>query len=338
MAPMSIDLSTRYLGLELKNPLIVAASPLTRRLDSLRRLEDAGASAVVLPSLFEEQVAREILSFHRMHSFGTGGVPAAMIYSPEMDRYNTGHDSYLELIATAKKSLSIPVMANLNGTSKGGWVCCAEMIEEAGADALELNIYHVQINPDETSLQVESRFLELVTAVREVIKIPIAVKVGIYFSSIPNIAKGLAAAGADGLVLFNRFLQPEISLETLELMPHMTLSRPEEIAHALRWITILRPQLSISLAATGGVHEGAEVLKLLLAGANAVMTASALVLYGPGHLTTMLDQVRAWMERKGICAIADLKLKPDPSGPTDLALLERIRYIKTIVSSVTESA
>jgi dihydroorotate dehydrogenase (fumarate) len=335
---MRTDLGTRYLGLELKNPLVVAASPLTRRLDSMQRLEDAGAAAVVLPSLFEEQVAREILTFHRMHSFGTGGVPAALVYAPEMDHYNSGHDSYMELIADAKRSLSIPVIANLNGSSKGGWVCCAEMIEEAGADALELNIYHVQTNPDETSFQVESRFLELVTAVREVVKIPIAVKLGTYFSSIPNIAKSLAAAGADGLVLFNRFLQPEISLDTLELTPHMTLSRPEEIGHALRWITILRPQLAISLAATGGVHEGEDVLKLLLAGANAVMTASALVLYGPGHLTTMLDEVKSWMDGKGLSAISELKLKSDPSTPTDVALLERIRYLKTIVSSVTESA
>jgi dihydroorotate dehydrogenase (fumarate) len=333
---MSIDLTTRYLGLGLKNPLVVAACPLTKRLDSLRRLEDAGASAVVLPSLFEEQVAHEILTFHRRNSFGMGGIPEAMTYSPEMDQYNTGHDSYLELIAGAKKSLSIPVIASLNGTSKGGWVCCGEMIEQTGADALELNIYHVETNPDETSLQVETRLIELVTAVREVVQIPIAVKMGTYFSSIPNMAKRLAGAGANGLVLFNRFLQPGLSLETLELMPHMTLTRPEEIGYALRWIGILRPQLKISLAATGGVHEGADVLKLLLVGANAVMTASALLLHGPGHLTKMLDEVRSWMDQKGISSISGLKLKADPEGPTDLALLERIQYLKTIVSTVAK--
>jgi dihydroorotate dehydrogenase (fumarate) len=291
---------------------------------------------VVLPSLFEEQVAHEILTYHRSHSFGFGGSQDAITYSPEMDQYNTGHDSYLELIADAKKSVSIPVIASLNGASKGGWVCCAEMIEQAGADALELNIYHVQTNPDETSLQVETRFLELVTAVREMVKLPIAVKVGAYFSSIPNMAQRLSAAGANGLVLFNRFLQPDVSLETLELMPHMTLSRPEEIGHALRWIAILRSQLKISLAATGGVHEGADVLKLLLVGADAVMAASALVLNGPGHLTKMLDQVRSWMDRKGISSLSELKLKADPSGPTDLALLERIQYIKTIVSTAAK--
>ena len=168
------------------------------------------------------------------------------------------------------------------------------------------------------------------------VKIPIAVKLGPYFSSIPNMAKRLAAAGANGLVLFNRFLQPDISLETLELMPHMTLSRPEEIGHALRWIAILRPQLKISLAATGGVHEGADVIKLLLVGANAVMTASALLLHGPGHLTKMLDQVRSWMDQKGISSVSELKLKEDPDGPADLALLERIQYIKTIVSTVAK--
>jgi dihydroorotate dehydrogenase (fumarate) len=334
---MSVDLTTRYIGLALKNPLVVAACPLTRRLDSLRRLEEAGASAVVLPSLFEEQVAREILTFHRMHSFSMAGAPEAVAYSPEMDHYNTGHDSYLELIADAKKSLSIPVMASLNGTTKGGWVCCAEMIEQAGADALELNIYHVQTDPDETSLQVESRFLELVTAMREAIKIPIAVKLGTHFTSIPSIAKRLAAAGADGLVLFNRFLQPEISLDTFELIPHMTLSRPEEIGQALRWIAILRPQLTISLAASGGVHEGNDVVKLLLVGASAVMTASALVLHGPSHLTSMLQELRSWMERKQISSISELKLSADPSAPAELALRERIQYIKTIVSSVTRT-
>jgi dihydroorotate dehydrogenase (fumarate) len=331
---MGLDLTTRYLGLALENPLIVAACPLTRRVDSLRRLEDSGASAAVLPSLFEEQVAREILTFHRMHSFGMAAAPEATAYSPEMDHYNTGHDSYLELITEAKKAISIPVIASLNGTTKGGWVCCAEMIEQAGADAVELNIYHVQTDPDETSLQVESRFLELVTAVREVIKIPIAVKLGSNFSSIPNMAKRLAAAGADGLVLFNRFLQPEISLETFELVPYMTLSRPDEVGQALRWIAILRPQLAISLAATGGVYHGPDVVKLLLVGASAVMTASALVRHGPAHLTTMLEEVRSWMEQKGISSVSELKLSADPAGPAELALLERIQYIKTIVSTV----
>jgi dihydroorotate dehydrogenase (fumarate) len=332
--PVNVDLSTWYLGLHLKNPLVVAACPLTRRLESLRRLEEAGASAVVLPSLFEEQVAHEILTFHRMHSFGTVGAPQPRAYSPDMDQYNTGHDSYLELIADAKKSLSIPVIASLNGASKGGWVCCAEMIEQAGADALELNIYHIPTDPDETGLQVETRLLEVVAAVREVIQIPLAVKLGSHFSSIPNMAKRLAAAGADGLVMFNRFLQPGISLETLDLMPHMTLSRPEEIGHSLRWIAILRPRLQISLAASGGVHEAADVLKLMLVGANAVTTASALLLHGTGHLTAMLDEVRTWMDRKGLLSLSELKLRADPAATTDLALLERIQYIKTIVSTV----
>jgi dihydroorotate dehydrogenase (fumarate) len=333
---MSIDLATRYLGLGLKNPLVIAASPLTKRLDWLRRLEDAGAGAVVLPSLFEEQVAHEILTFHRRSSFGMGQVAEAMRYFPEMDEYNTGHDRYLELIQDAKKSLSIPVIASLNGTSNEGWICCAGMIQQAGADALELNIYHIETNPDQTGVQVETSLLDLVTAVRQVVKIPIAVKMGPYFSSIPNMARRLAGAGADGLVVFNRFLQPGLSLETLELLPHMTLSRPEEIGHALRWIAILRPQLKISLAATGGVYEGADVIKLLLVGANAVMTASALLLHGPSHLTKMLDEVRSWMDQKGISSVSELKLKENPDWPTDLALLERIQYLKTIVSTVAK--
>jgi dihydroorotate dehydrogenase (fumarate) len=208
------------------------------------------------------------------------------------------------------------------------------MIQQAGADALELNVYHIPTHPDETGVQVETGLLELVTAVRKIVKIPIAVKLGPYFSSIPNMAKKLAGAGANGLVLFNRFLTPGLSLETLELIPHMTLSRPDEIGHALRWIAILRSQLKISLAATGGVHEGADVIKLLLVGANAVMTASALLLHGPAYLTNMLDDVRSWMDQKGIPSIAGLKLKEDPDAPSDAELLERIQYLKIIVSTV----
>jgi dihydroorotate dehydrogenase (fumarate) len=299
----------------------------------LRRLEDAGASAVVLPSLFEEQVAHEILTFHRMHGFGAQGVPEAMMYSPEMDEYNTGHDRYLELIQNAKKSLSIPVIGGLNGISRGGWVHCAEMIQQAGADALELNIYHIQANPDESSEQIESRFLEHVAAMREVVTIPIAVKLGPYFSSLPNMAKRFVGAGANGLVLFNRFLQPDLSLETLELTHRMTLSHPDEIRFPLRWIAILRPQLNISLAATSGVHESADMIKLLVVGADAIMTASAVLLHGPGHLTKMLEEVRYWMDEKGIASVAGLRRQKDPAGGADPALVERAHYVRTIIST-----
>jgi len=330
---MSIDLATRYLGIGLKNPLIVAACPLTGRMDSLRRLEDAGASAVVLPSLFEEQVAHEILTFHRMHAFGVTGIPEAVMYTPEMDEYNTGHDSYLELIHAAKKSLSIPVIGSLNGMSTGGWVYCAQMMQQAGADALELNIYHIQTNPNESGQQVESRLLELVAAARDAITIPFAVKLGPNFSSLPNMAKRLAEAGANGLVLFNRFLQPDLSLETLELTHRMVLSHPDEIRLPLRWIAILRPHLNISLAASSGVHESADVIKLLFVGADVIMTASALLLHGPGHLSKMLEGIRSWMDQKGIASITELKRKEDPAGGPDPALVERAHYVRTIVSS-----
>lgn len=330
---MSADLAARYLGMKLRNPLMVAPCPLTGRLDSLKRLEAAGAAGVVLPSLFEEQVAHEILTFHRMHAFGAGAIPEAASYFPEMDEYNTGHEGYLELIADAKKSLSIPVIASLNGISKGGWVYCAQMIQQAGADALELNIYHIETNPEETSQQVESRYVELVSSIRKVLSIPLAVKIGPYFSSLPNVARRLVEAGANGLVLFNRFLQPDISLDTLELTPHLTLSHPAEIRLPLRWVSILRPQLNVSLAATSGVHESDDVIKLLLAGADVVMTASALLQHGPGYLTKLLDGVSAWMDRKGVTSLAGLKRKEDVASGRDPALVERAHYLKTIVSS-----
>lgn len=330
---MSIDLSTQYLGLKLKNPLVVASCPLTGRMDSLRRLEDGGASAVVLPSLFEEQVAHEILTWHRMHPFGAQSVPEAMRYFPEMDDYNMGHDRYLRLIEKAKKALSIPVVANLNGMSEGGWIYCAQKVQEAGADAVELNIYMIPTDPDETGQQVEARHIDLVTAVRRVIAIPMAVKIGPFFSSLPNMARRLVTAGANGLVVFNRFLQPDVSLETYEETFRLTLSHHDELRLPLRWVTILRPQLGVSLAATGGIQGYEDVLKLLLVGADVVQTASALLRHGPEHMATMLAGVRAWMSLKGVASLAEIRNLRKTVIDGDPGLLERAHYLRTVVSS-----
>jgi len=335
---MSVDLTTTYLGFQLRNPLVVASCPATGKLDSLRRLEDAGASAVVLPSLFEEQVAHEILTWHRMHPFGSQGVPAAMTYFPEMDDYNTGHDRYLGLIEKAKKALTIPVIASLNGQSDGGWVYSAQKVQEAGADAIELNIYMIPTDSEETGAHVEARHIELIKAVRGVVAIPLAVKVGPFFSSVPNMARQMVQAGANGLVLFNRFLQPELSLETYEETFRLTLSHHDELRLPLRWVTILRPQLDVSLAATGGVQTYEDVIKLLMVGVDAAQTASAVLRHGPDYLGTMLNAIRSWMQQKGVSTLAELRnlRKTLPDADANPGLVERMNYLR-IVASATDN-
>ncbi len=242
---MNVDLATRYLGLELRNPLVVSACPLTGKLDTLRRLEDAGAAAAVMPSLFEEQIEHDEMAINRFYEHGAESFPEALSYFPEMNDYNTGPDAYLCHIEEAKRSLSIPVIGSLNGTSKGGWVEYGRSIQDAGADALELNVYDVVTDPQLTAADVESQYVELLKAVREVVKIPIAVKLGPFFTALPNMVLRLTQAGANGLVLFNRFLQPDIDLETLRVAPNLVLSTSSELRLPLRWIAILRATLTL---------------------------------------------------------------------------------------------
>ena len=251
---MSADLRSRYLGLELRNPIVAAASPMTSSLDSLKRLEDAGIAAVVLPSLFEEQIEHEEMATHNLMLSGTELSPEARGFFPEMQNYNTGPDQYLKLIAEAKRALSVPVIPSLNGHTPGGWTHIAKQFEQAGADAIELNVYFLATGQDDTSAAVEKRYVDLVASVRSMVSIPVAVKVSPYFSAMANMAARLAAAGASGLVLFNRFLQPDILLEELEVTPHLVLSTSDELRLALRWIAILRGRIKASLAATGGAH------------------------------------------------------------------------------------
>ena len=307
---MTPDLTTRYLGLELKNPLVVAACPLTGQIEILRRLVDAGAAAVVLPSLFEEQIDHDQMAVFRFYESSAESIPEALSYFPELDDYNTGPAPYLRHISAAKKAIPVPVIASLNGTSNGGWVRHAQQIQEAGADALELNIYFVCTEPYVTGEQLEARYLELVAAVREVVSIPLAVKIGPYFSSLPNMASRLVNAGADGLVLFNRFLQPDIDLETLKVVPRMVLSTSDELRLPLRWIAILRAFFDVSLAATTGVHTAEDVLKLLLTGADVTMVASALYQHGPDHIRTLLDGVTRLARSEGV-----LLGRPDEGEP-----------------------
>jgi dihydroorotate dehydrogenase (fumarate) len=334
---MSVSLRTQYLGLELKNPVVASAGPLTGRIDTLMKLEEAGAAAAVLPSLFEEQITREEVEIALLYDFQNEGFAEAQTYLPEMEDYHTGPDSYLRLVRQAKQSLTIPVIGSLNGTTNGGWIHYGKMIEEAGADALELNIYYLATDPEMTALQVENQYLELVAGVRGAVSIPLAVKIGPFFSSIANMAKRLFAAGADGLVLFNRFLQPDIDLETLTVEPHLTLSNPDELRLPLRWIAILRSYFDQSLAATRGVYAAEDVVKLLLAGADVVMTTSGVLKHGPGLITDLLLGLRTWMEEKEYVSVEQMKGSMSQRNSPDPAAFERANYVKTIQSYTTKS-
>ena len=331
-AIMNVDLTTRYLGLALTNPLVISACSLTGKLDTLRQLEDAGAAAAVMPSLFEEQIEHDEMATYRFYEHGAESFPEALSYFPELDNYNTGPAAYLHHIEEAKRSLSIPVIGSLNGATTGGWVRYGRLIQEAGADALELNIYDVVTDPFQTGNDVESRYVDLVEAVREVVTIPIAVKLGPFFSSLPNMTLRLTRAGANGLVLFNRFLQPDIDLETLRVAPNLVLSTSSELRLPLRWIAILRAHFDTSLAATTGVHTALDAIKLLLAGADVTMMASALYQHGPNHVRTLIDGIRAWMVEKEYASVAQMKGSLSAINAPDPGAFERANYIKTLVN------
>jgi dihydroorotate dehydrogenase (fumarate) len=332
---MSVDLRTTYLGLELKNPLVASASPLTGHLDSLRQLEEAGAAAVVLPSLFEEQLERDERAVRRYFEFGLDEFVTTLTEQSELDVYNTGPANYLRDIKRAKHALSIPVIGGINGVGAGSWARLAQLLEEAGADAVELNVYFVPTDPEVTAAQVEKRYLDLVAAVRAVLKIPLSVKLGPFFTSLPHFARRLVEAGADGLVLFNRFFQPDIALDTLEISPRLALSTSAELRLPLRWIAILRSQHSISLAASTGIQTCEDVLKLLLVGADVTMTASALLRHGPRYLKTLLEGLPAWMAEKGYASIEQIKGRLSLRNCADPAAFERANYLKMIAASST---
>jgi dihydroorotate dehydrogenase (fumarate) len=335
---MSVDLRTRYLGLELQHPVVASASPLTASIDSLKRLQDAGVAAVVLPSLFEEQVEHEDMATHNLMLYGAELSPEAQGFFPEMKNYSTGPDKYLELIGEAKKALSVPVIASLNGYTPGGWTSIAKQFQEAGADAIELNVYFLAASVEDTSAEVERRYIELVESVTRQVSIPVAVKVAPYFSAMANMAARLADAGASGLVLFNRFVQPDILLEELEVAPHLVLSTSDELRLALRWIAILRGRIKASLAATGGAHTPEDVLKLLLAGADCVMLASSLLTKGPKHVGTLVRGVQAWMSEREYASVAQMKGSLSQQSCPDPDAFERANYMKTLKSYTSEFA
>jgi dihydroorotate dehydrogenase (fumarate) len=326
------DLSTVYLGLELRNPVVASASPLTGELDTLRELEAAGAGAVVLPSLFEEQIEHEDMELHEALEHGAHSFGEALTYFPEIDDIPTGPSAYLERLEAAKAALRIPVIASLNGSSPGGWVRYARLAEEAGADALELNTYAVEADPLRDAAEVEDNLLELVSQVRSAVAIPLAVKVGPFYTAFANVARRLADAGADGVVCFNRFLGPDIDLETLVVEPGVRLSTSDELRLPLRWIAILRGRVPLDLAATGGAHTAEDVVKLVLAGADVVMLASSLLRRGPRHVTDVVGGVASWLAEREYASVDQARGSMSQITCPDPAAFERAHYMRALTT------
>lgn len=329
---MTPDLSTTYLGLRLESPVVASASPLTGELDSLLELERHGIGAAVLPSLFEEQIEHEQLDVHELLEHATHSFGEAETWFPELDDYATGPDAYLEHLARAKAELHVPVVASLNGVSPGGWLRYARLCQEAGADALELNVYAVETDPHVPAQAVEARTVALVREVRAAVSIPLAVKVGPFYTAFAHMASQLEDAGADGLVLFNRFLHPDIDLATMEIKPLLALSTSAELRLPLRWIAILRDHVEISLAATSGVHNWEGALKLLLAGADVAMVTSAALVRGPQVVSEIVGGIRGWMTEREYDSVEQLKGSMSQAACPDPAAFERGNYMKALVS------
>jgi dihydroorotate dehydrogenase (fumarate) len=326
------DLTSTWLGLPLRSPLIASSSPLTGELESLRRLEDAGAAAVVLPSLFEEELSHAAAQVDRMLETGAGTFGEALTYFPELEDYDTGPDRYLDLIGQARRALDIPVIGSLNGTTPGGWLEYARRIEEAGAHALELNLYLVAADPDATAAEVEARDREIVAQVRRSVGIPLSVKLSPYFTALAHTTRELAAAGARGFTLFNRFYQPDLDVESLEVVPRLSLSTSEEVRLPLRWVAILYGRVQADLAASSGIHTLEDLLKVLLAGANAAMLASALLEQGPGLLTRLTRELDSWLAEREYESVAQLRGSVSQRAVADPTAFERANYMKTLRS------
>jgi dihydroorotate dehydrogenase (fumarate) len=326
------DLSTEYLGLKLKNPLVPSSSPLSKHLDTARQLEDAGAGALVMHSLFEEKIEEEDAKLARFIHHQALGHGEADSFHPIPDNYKSYEESYLEQLESLKSSLDIPIIASLNGTTPGGWVDYATSLQEAGADALELNVYYIPASCHEDGRQVEDRYVEILESLRQRISIPITMKLSSQFSSVMNVAKRFEEAGTNGLVLFNRFYQPDIDLETLEVVPRLELSTSEESLMRIRWIAILYGRIDCSLAITGGVHNAMDVLKALLAGADVTHLCSALLRHGPGHLAVILRTLEEWLEEREYESVKQLKGSISQRNATDSSAFLRSNYVRVLES------
>jgi len=327
-----MDLRTTYMGLELKHPIVASASPLSEKLDNIKRMEDAGAAAVVMFSLFEEQIKKENAAIEHLMESGTNSFAESLSYFPEYEDYDSGPEEYLDLLRRASEAVDIPVIGSLNGTTRGGWVETARMMQEAGANGIELNVYFIPADLELSGRDVEQRYLDVLTAVKGSVSIPVAMKLNPFFSATGHMAKQLDEAGADALVLFNRFYQPDFDLDRLEVVPNLDLSTPHEIRVPLLWIAVLYGRIQASLAATRGVYSAAEAVKYLMAGADAVMTTSAMLKHGIGFLTTLVDGLQAWMAEKGYKSVEQMRGAMSRQHCTDPSAFERANYIKILDS------
>lgn len=325
-----VNLSTTYLGLKLRTPLVVSASPMQEEISNVKRMADAGASAVVLHSLFEEQLVTEQheLNYHLTH--GTESFAEALSYFPEPDDFYTGPEKYLEHIRELKATMDIPIIASLNGSSIGGWTDFAKQIEEAGADALELNIYSIPTDIDKPGNEVEAMYAEIVSAVKSAVTIPVAVKLSPFFSNMAYTAKQLVDAGADGLVLFNRFYQPDLDIEELEVSRKILLSTPPEMRLPLTWIGILYGKIEVDFAATTGIHTGQDAIKMLMAGANVTMMASALFKNGIDHISTVEADMRQWLEEREYESVLQMRGSMSQMNSPDASAFERAQYVRAV--------
>jgi dihydroorotate dehydrogenase (fumarate) len=330
-----MDLTTRYLGLTLKNPLVASASPLTADLGNLRRLEDCGAAAVVLPSIFEEQIKAEEAETERLTTFRGESFPEALSYFPAAVHYSIGPQAYLENLRRAREAIAIPVIASLNGISRSGWSDYAQLMEQAGANAIELNAYFVPSDLSFTAAEVENLYLDVVRSVKSAVSVPVAVKLSPYFSAPGRMAIALAEAGANGLVLFNRFYQPDIDLAALRLKREIELSRPAEIRLPLLWIGVLAGNVGASLAASSGVDSIDEVIKYLLVGADVVMTTSALLRHGLEHMAMLVGALRHWLATRDIDSVAGIRGRMSRGALTDPTAFDRANYIQILQSYPT---
>jgi len=326
------DLTTHYLGLELQNPLVASASALSKKTSTVKKMEDAGISAVVMYSLFEEQITHDSLAFNYYMERGTERFAESLDYFPNLDRYNVGPDDYLERIRKNKEAVDIPVIASLNGVSNTGWVDYAEKMAQAGADALELNVYYIPTNPELTARELEDNTIDLVRAVCAHVEIPVSVKLSPFYTALPNLAERLVDAGAQGLVLFNRFIQPDIDVESMEVDPTLHLSTSEELLLPLRWMALLYGRINADLALTSGVHTGLDLVKAVMAGANVGMVASEFVANGVGRAAEMLAEMENWMTAYDHASVEKMRGSVSQQHVENPAAFERGNYMKALQS------
>jgi dihydroorotate dehydrogenase (fumarate) len=331
---VTVDLSTRYLGLELRSPIVASSSPLTRDPVSVAQLEEAGAGAIVMPSLFEEEIENEEIELAASLEAGTEGFAEALDYFPEVDTFIGEGDRYLRSLEKIKSAASIPIIASLNANSVGGWVRFGRLMADAGADALELNLYRISVDRSKSAHDIEEEDLELIAAVRAAVNLPLAVKLSPYYSALANFAGRAVEAGANGLVLFNRFYQPDIDLDELAVVPRVSLSHPSELRLPMRWTAILRPQLGpeVAIAATSGVHSGTDAVKALMVGADVAMVASAVLRDGPGKLRDIETEMRAWLLENEYNSVTQLRGSASQGSVEDPGSFERAQYIRTLHS------